>query len=182
MENAMAKASISIGVDDASGQPDSVPQGPYITDQDDGSRPRSNRPSPPVAPREPTRMIRSRETPMAVMRTYTGGCHCGEVRYETTVDLATVMACNCSLCTKRGILWAFVQPEHFALRSGEEDLTDYQFNKKVIHHLFCSTCGVESFARGKMPDGSDVVAINVRCLDGIDIAALEVKPFDGRSL
>jgi hypothetical protein len=182
MENAMAKASISIGVDDATGQPDSAPQGPYITDRDDGSRPRSNRPSPPVAPREPTRMIRSRETPMAVMRTYTGGCHCGEVRYETTVDLATVMACNCSLCTKRGILWAFVQPEHFALRSGEEDLTDYQFNKKVIHHLFCSTCGVESFARGKMPDGSDVVAINVRCLDGIDIAALEVKPFDGRSL
>jgi len=119
---------------------------------------------------------------MAYMKTYSGGCHCGEVRYETTADLATVMACNCSICTKRGALWAFVKPEQFALRTGEDDLTDYQFNKKMIHHLFCSCCGIESFARGKMPDGSDMVAINVRCLDGVDIAALEVRPFDGRSL
>ena len=37
----MAKASISIGVDDATGQPESAPAGPYITDEDDGSRPRN---------------------------------------------------------------------------------------------------------------------------------------------
>jgi hypothetical protein len=36
----MGKASISIGVDDATGQPASGPEGPYITDEDDGSRPR----------------------------------------------------------------------------------------------------------------------------------------------
>jgi len=36
----MAKASISIGIDDATGQPESAPAGPYITDEDDGSRPR----------------------------------------------------------------------------------------------------------------------------------------------
>jgi hypothetical protein len=33
----MGKASISIGVDDATGQPESAPVGPYITDRDDGS-------------------------------------------------------------------------------------------------------------------------------------------------
>jgi hypothetical protein len=33
----MAKASISIGVDDATGQPANAPEGPYITDADDGS-------------------------------------------------------------------------------------------------------------------------------------------------
>jgi hypothetical protein len=119
---------------------------------------------------------------MAYAKTYTGGCHCGEVRYEITTDLATVMACNCSICTKRGTLWTFVKPEQFALRSGEGDLRDYQFNKKVIHHLFCSVCGVGSFARGKAPDGSEMIAINVRCLDGVDIAALTPAPFDGRSL
>ena len=119
---------------------------------------------------------------MAYTKSYTGGCHCGEVRYETTTDLASVMSCNCSICTKRGTLWAFVQPEQFALRSGEDCLTDYQFGKKVIHHLFCKVCGISSFVRGKMPDGSDVIGVNVRCLDGIDIAALQPKPFDGRSL
>jgi hypothetical protein len=41
----MAKPSISIGVDDATGQPASAPEGPYITDQDDGSRRRKRAPA-----------------------------------------------------------------------------------------------------------------------------------------
>jgi hypothetical protein len=118
---------------------------------------------------------------MAFAKTYSGGCHCGEVRYETTTDLAIVGSCNCSICMKRGALWTFVSPDQFALRSGEDCLTDYQFNKRVIHHLFCSVCGVGSFSRGKKPDGSEMVAINVRCLDGVDVAALTLKPVDGKS-
>jgi hypothetical protein len=39
----MAKSSISIGVDDATGQPASAPEGPYITDEDDGTRRRKPR-------------------------------------------------------------------------------------------------------------------------------------------
>jgi hypothetical protein len=57
-----------------------------------------------------------------------------------------------------------------------------RFNKKNIHHLFCSTCGIESFARGKRPsDGADMVAINTRCLDGVDPDTLTVKKVDGRN-
>jgi hypothetical protein len=123
-----------------------------------------------------------REAPMPVMKTYTGGCHCGEVRYETTTDLAMVVSCNCSICTKRGALWTFVKADQFALRSGEDCLTDYQFGKRIIHHLFCQVCGVGSFSRGKGPDGADTVAINVRCLDGVDIAGLTLTPFDGKNM
>jgi hypothetical protein len=47
--------------------------------------------------------------------------------------------------------------------------------------LFCATCGIQSFARGKRPvDGADVVAINARCLDGVDAEQLSVKKVDGR--
>ena len=40
----------------------------------------------------------------------------------------------------------------------------------AIHHQLCIDCGVDVFARGKKPDGSDVVALNVSCIDGIDHA------------
>ena len=115
------------------------------------------------------------------MTTHTGGCHCGAVRYEAATDLAQVISCNCSICTKRGLLLSFVPVEKFRLLAGEDQLADYQFNRHVIHHLFCRGCGVESFARGAMPDGTKMVALNVRCLDDVDVGALTLTPFDGRS-
>jgi hypothetical protein len=112
---------------------------------------------------------------------HTGGCHCGRVRYEIEADIHEAMSCNCSLCQKRGYLLAFVPRSQFTLLSGENDQTDYQFNKKVVHHVFCSTCGVSSFGTGS-GDYAETVAINVRSLDDIDLGAVTVKPFDGKSL
>lgn len=119
---------------------------------------------------------------MANAKEHTGGCHCGKVRYKAKTDLAQIISCNCSICQKRGHWLTFVGADQFTLLSGETDLADYQFNRNVIHHLFCKTCGIESFARGSMPDGSPMVAINVRCLDGIDLTPIKPMPFDGRSL
>jgi hypothetical protein len=119
---------------------------------------------------------------MAGAKTYTGGCHCGEVRFEVTTDLDNVIACNCSLCQKRGALWSFVPAASFALRAGVGALKDYQFGKKSLHHLFCAQCGVGAFSRGTNPKGDDMVAVNVCCLDEVDVATLKPTPFDGRSL
>ena len=111
---------------------------------------------------------------------YSGGCHCGAVRYEVTADLDSTISCNCSRCSKLGAILTFAPAQNFKLLSGEPKLTDYLFNKKSIHHLFCATCGIESFARGAMPDGTPTIAVNVRCLDGVDLGALSPKPVDGR--
>jgi len=117
------------------------------------------------------------------MTTYTGSCHCGAVRYEATLDLQKpVISCNCSMCGRVGSLLTFIGEGDFKLLAGDDSLTDYQFNKHVIHHLFCKVCGIKSFARGTGPGGKEMTAINVRCLDGVDPAALTVKQFDGRSM
>ena len=118
---------------------------------------------------------------MPEAKTYTGGCHCGAVRYEATTDLQQVVSCNCSICRMKGPLLTFVPAGAFTLKSGEDRLQDYQFNKKVIHHLFCRTCGVESFARGTAPNGAEMVALNIRCLDGVEPDSVEAMPFDGRA-
>jgi hypothetical protein len=119
---------------------------------------------------------------MADAKTYTGGCHCGDVRFEITTDLAMVVECNCSICMKRGAMWTFVKSPQFKMVKGEDALTDYQFAKKKIHHLFCPGCGVGSYSRGLAPNGEDTYAINVRCLDDVDVTALTPKAFDGKSL
>jgi hypothetical protein len=118
---------------------------------------------------------------MTSIKTFTGGCHCGKVRYEAKTGLDQVISCNCSICTKRGLLLTFVPTGQFTLVSGEEELVDYRFNKKTIRHLFCRSCGVESFAMGKTPNGAEMAAVNVRCLDDVDVASLTLTPVDGKS-
>lgn len=111
---------------------------------------------------------------------HSGGCHCGKVRYEVEMNLENGLSCNCSICLKRGSLLDFVPEAKFTLLKGGENLTDYQFNKKVIHHLFCKECGILSFSRGAMPDGTKMVAINLKCLDGIDLSQIKIQEYNGK--
>jgi hypothetical protein len=118
---------------------------------------------------------------MGSVDAYTGGCHCGAVRYHARVDLErSVMSCNCSMCGRAGTLLTFIPVADFTLLSDEASLTDYQFNQHVIHHTFCKVCGIKAFARGKNRDGGDMIAVNARCLDGVDVAKLNVTPFNGQ--
>ncbi|MGB3646033.1 MAG: GFA family protein [Mesorhizobium sp.] len=112
---------------------------------------------------------------------YQGGCHCGKVRFSVDVDLSHPITCNCSYCSKRGSILAFTPATNFSLEKGADDLTEYRFNTKTIAHLFCAGCGMESFGRGKGPDGTEMVAVNVRCLDGVDLDSLKPQPYDGRA-
>jgi hypothetical protein len=119
---------------------------------------------------------------MAETTTYTGGCHCGAVRYRVSMKLEGAITCNCSICSKTGTVLAFAPATQFDLLTGADALSDYQFGRKRIHHLFCKHCGVRSFGRGAMPDGTATVAVNVRCLDGIDLDAVRVERFDGKRM
>ena len=82
-------------------------------------------------------------------QTYTGGCHCGAVRYEADMDLSQgTLKCNCSMCRKMRAWLVGIGSDDFRLLKGQEALSDYQFGSKNIHHLFCKHCGVKSFGRG----------------------------------
>jgi hypothetical protein len=118
---------------------------------------------------------------MSEPTTYHGSCHCGAVQYEVKAKLEGAVTCNCSICSKTGTVLAFAPAAEFRLISGQDALQDYQFGKKRLHHLFCSRCGVRAFGRGTGPDGSEMVALNLRCVDGVDLSTLPVRQFDGRS-
>ena len=110
---------------------------------------------------------------------YEGSCHCGRVRFRVTGDLATVTECNCSVCTKKGLLHLIVALSEFELLQGSDALETYRFNTGTARHTFCRFCGVQPFYTPRSdPDRIDV---NVRCLDGVELAALPRHSFDGRN-
>ena len=112
---------------------------------------------------------------------YKGSCHCGNVAYEVEGDLAGVMECNCSMCSRKAAKMWFVPREALVLATPESSTRVYQFNKHVISHRFCTTCGIHAYGEGKGPDGKPMAMVNVRCLEGVDLDALPVQHFDGRS-
>ncbi|KQX24854.1 MULTISPECIES: GFA family protein [unclassified Sphingomonas] len=113
---------------------------------------------------------------------FEGSCHCGKVAYTVDADPpGQAMACNCSHCRRKGFLLAFFPAAQFRLERGEDELTSYFFHKHAIEHRFCSTCGTQPFAMGKMPDGSAMAAVNLRCVESIDPDALEIQKVDGAS-
>lgn len=110
---------------------------------------------------------------------YEGGCHCGRIRFVVRGDLAAASVCNCSICTKKGIIHLIVPPEDFELVSGRDDLATYTFNTGTAKHHFCRVCGMHPFYVPRSdPDKLDV---NVRCLEGVDLATLRPASFDGRN-
>ena len=113
---------------------------------------------------------------------YKGSCHCGKIAFEVEGDLTGALACNCSLCSRKGSLLWFVPRDKLHLRTSGEGIGTYTFNKHVIKHHFCPACGIHPYAEAVDPRGNPTAAINIRCLEGIDIGSVPVRNFDGRSL
>ncbi len=113
---------------------------------------------------------------------HVGSCHCGNIRFEVEGEIESAMACNCSICQRKGSLLWFVPRERFTLLTPEENSRVYEFNKHRIKHRFCPVCGIHPYADGSDAKGNPMAAVNVRCIENIDLDAVKVKHFDGRSL
>lgn len=117
------------------------------------------------------------------MPTHTGSCHCGAVAFEVDAELDSLIACNCSMCGRSGTVLTFVPEGSFRCLRGEASLTDYQFGKKHIHHLFCPVCGIKPFGWGLDPKtGGKMIAVNVRCIEGLDVRDLKPHFYDGAAI
>jgi hypothetical protein len=107
-----------------------------------------------------------------------GGCHCGAVRFRVRLREHRAIACNCSICARKGFVNLIVAPEDFELLCGEDQLSSYRFNTRQAEHRFCNVCGIHPFSRPRSHAGA--YDINARCLDS-GIEGWQIDVFDGRN-
>ena len=112
---------------------------------------------------------------------FRGSCHCRRIVFEVDGDLSGVTSCNCSICSRKGVLMWFVPRERLRLLTPAADMATYTFNKHVIKHQFCPVCGIHPFGEAVDPKGNPMAAVNIRCLEHVDVDAVPVTLYDGRS-
>jgi len=118
-----------------------------------------------------------------------GRCHCGRNAFEVTGDLPEKLTrCTCSLCSKRGHLYAYFSPDQFKVSLADSDAI-YRWNSRLIANHFCSACGCDLYADSPAfkPDGTwdgktRRIAVNARLLDDFEAADYPVQVLDGKHL
>jgi len=113
---------------------------------------------------------------------YRGSCHCGRVAIEVEGTIDSALACNCSICQRKGSLLWFVPRASVQFVTPESSASEYTFNKHVIRHRFCPVCGMHPYGAGVDPKGNEMVAVNLRCIEEIELDTIPVHHFNGRDV
>lgn len=97
----------------------------------------------------------------------TGGCLCGEVRYEISGSLRSIVNCHCSKCRRfHGNFAAYTSIAYETLRlTNESGLRWYRSvtdETPDVHRGFCRQCGSSLFWH---PKGRKYIAVAAGSLD-----------------
>ena len=109
-----------------------------------------------------------------------GSCHCGNVKWTYAEPLESVTACNCSLCSRYGALWAYGHLDHGITVSGATSI--YMRGSKINGYNFCTACGCMAYYLSNTlnEEGQRRIAVNTRLVsDPKAIEALLIDHFDG---
>lgn len=108
-----------------------------------------------------------------------GACHCGAVewRFEGVPESAT--ACNCTVCRRYGVLWAYGYEGEEITVSGPTQV--YTRGRRTVGFHFCPTCGGVAYWRATKPgkDGRRRIAVNLRLAEPDQVGGIIIDHFDG---
>jgi hypothetical protein len=111
--------------------------------------------------------------------TIQGSCHCGAVqwRFDRVPESAT--ACNCTVCRRYGVLWAYDFEGEDITASGP---TRAYVRGDSIGFHFCPVCGCVAYWRAleSNQEGRRRIAVNLRLAEEPEsVASISINHFDG---
>ena len=105
-------------------------------------------------------------------------CHCGAAVLSLAQLPTEVTHCNCSLCHKTGVLWAYYSAKD-VLALPEVTLTEtYAWNGKHVDFHRCRACGCVTHWEPRDPS-RDKRGVNARLLPVEALAATRIRRLDG---
>ncbi|XWN32389.1 MAG: GFA family protein [Devosia sp.] len=109
-----------------------------------------------------------------------GHCHCGRIAWTLDDAPESVTACNCTICRRYGVLWAYGFIGHDIHTHGVTT-TYRRCDGGAIDFHFCGNCSciTHYIATKANGDGRYWTAVNLRLTEPDTIAHLPIDHFDG---
>jgi len=111
----------------------------------------------------------------------TATCHCGAVRVMVPGKPPTVTDCNCSICRRYGVLWAYYDASTVRVEAKAEALHRYSWGRKSQYFVRCATCGCVMCWQLISPN-PDRTGVNARNFEPEVLRSIPVEPLDGAAL
>ena len=105
-------------------------------------------------------------------------CHCGAVCLEIAAPPTEVTECNCSVCRRYGVLWAYYSPRQVCVLPDGAATDVYMWDNQSIEFHRCRTCGCVSHWAAVDP-GCDRMGVNARLLEPSVLIKARVRHLDG---
>lgn len=107
-----------------------------------------------------------------------GVCHCGGVQWEFSSEITRATACNCTVCRRYAVLWAYGIDGDSVKTTGQT--RTYIWSDYLEYH-YCPKCACVAFWRAQNTDeqGKYRIAVNLRLAEPDSVSTIPVKRFDG---
>jgi hypothetical protein len=111
----------------------------------------------------------------------TATCHCGAVRVTVPRTPRTVTDCNCSICRRYGVLWAYYKASTVRVEAEPRAIDAYAWGRKNLRFVRCANCGCVMCWQRVSPDPERKMGVNARNFEPAALRSARRRPFDGAS-
>ncbi|MBI3678026.1 MAG: hypothetical protein HY243_15565 [Proteobacteria bacterium] len=108
-------------------------------------------------------------------------CHCGAVHMQIETPPETVTDCACSICRRKGALWAYYSPKQVRIAPPSGATFIYMWGDKEIEFHTCKTCGCTTHWAA-VDKTLDRMAVNARLMEPQVLARASVRKILGPGL
>jgi hypothetical protein len=113
-----------------------------------------------------------------VATTIGASCHCGAVHLEVATPPESVTDCNCSICRRYGVLWAYYLPRQVRILATGGATDIYMWGDRLIEFHRCKICGCLTHWAA-VDKRSDRMGVNARLMDPDVLGVVRVRRLDG---
>ena len=108
-------------------------------------------------------------------------CDCGAIRMAIAERPQRLTSCNCSICHRLGVLWAYYHPAQVTFTAGAEKTVAYLRGDRTLEFHHCPICGCITHWESVEKEGAERMGVNARLMKPDEIADVPIRRFDGAS-